>query len=480
MRPSPGPARRLLAAPTPVGRSIHIGFLLISSTTGVPVNRALRSVTLLALVAGVLAVPISARAQDDAGPPPIADSTSIAREKNVEKYVNLYQGQFTPGAGFDVIRTERGSLNISVYGLFRYVNQTPSNQQFTDHLGNVRTPKMRNDINWHRTMLWVTGFFVSPKFRYNITGWSLASTEQTLIFGNLRYLASPRLNFGVGVAPNLTNRSLQGSWPFWASSDRQMAEEFLRGGFASGFWITGKLNRVYYTTSINRNISQLGNTTTDDNRDMAYTASIWAHPTTGEFGPRNGFGDLEYHEKLATQFGISAGTAREGRYSPIGSAPKATQIKLSDSVNPFEIGALADTVTVSKLTYQAISVDAGAKYRGFSIQGEFSYRRLSDFNATGPLPLKGINDRGFFVEAMHMVVPRKLGIYAATSYIMDDFKRYPWEVGGGASFYPYGNRQWRLNLHIMHVDRSPTGSNFGYYTGRMTGTIFSLGTDVIL
>ena len=63
---------------------------------------------------------------------------------------------------------------------------------------------------------------------------------------------------------------------------------------------------------------------------------------------------------------------------------------------------------------------------------------------------------------------------------MDDFKRYPYEVGGGASLYPFGNRQWRLNLHVMHVDRSPTASNFGYYTGGMTGTIFSLGTDILL
>ena len=37
-----------------------------------------------------------------------------------------------------------------------------------------------------------------------------------------------------------------------------------------------------------------------------------------------------------------------------------------------------------------------------------------------------------------MVVPRKLGLYAVTSYIFDDFKRHPWEVAGGASFYPYG------------------------------------------
>ena len=435
---------------------------------------------LVAAIAAFLLAAV-ARAQDDAGPPPLYDSTRVVSEKEVEKYTNLYQGQFTPGSGFDIIRTNRGTLNISFYGLFRYLNQMPADQPFTDHLGRPRTAKARNDLNWHRSMIWLTGWFGDPRFRYNITGWSLASTEQTLIFGNLRYLMSEKMSFGLGISPNLTNRSLQGSWPFWAGSDRQMAEEFLRGGFASGFWVTGKvLKRLYYTTSIDRSISQLGNTVADDNRDMAYSASFWAQPTTAEFGPRGGFGDLEHHKKLATQFGASMATAREGRYAPIDAPPKASQIKLSDSLNPFEIGALADGITVSKLTYQVLSFDAGVKYKGFSFQGEFSNRRLSDFQANGPVPLTEINDRGFFVEAMQMVVPRKLGVYGVASYIHDDFKRYPYEAGGGASFYPYGNRQWRLNLHVLHVVKSPTASNFGYYSGGMTGTIFSLGTDILL
>lgn len=442
--------------------------------------RGVVNIRLLILLAGGVATlaPGAARAQDDAGPPPVTDTTGVA---DAHKYDNLFQGQFTPGAGFDIIRTERGTLNISFYGLFRYLNQTPADQTFTDHLGRPRTADTRNDVNWHRTMIWLTGWFYDPKFRYNITGWSLASTEQTLIFGNLRYLMSEKMTFGLGISPNLTNRSLQGSWPFWAGSDRQMGEEFLRGGFASGVWITGKpIPRFFYTVAVDRSLSQLGHTAADDNRDMSYSASAWWQPSTGEFGPRNGFGDLEHHEELATQFGVSTCSAREGRYSPIGSPPKATQIKLSDSVNPFELGALADGVTVNRLTYEVLSFDAGLKYRGFSFQGEFSNRRLSSFEADGPLPLTEINDRGFFVEAMQMVVPKKLGIYGVASYIHDDFNRYPYEYGGGASLYPFGNRQWRLNMHVLHVERSPTGSTFGYYTGGITGTIFSLGTDILL
>ena len=445
------------------------------SSIGLRVRTA-RSLCSASIVFGVLMLaPLAARAQDDAGPPPLPDTTS-----KVDKFANLYQGQFTPGSGFDIIRTEVGTLNVSFYGLFRYINQMPGGQKFTDHLGRERTVAARNDLNWHRTMVWLTGFFSDPKFRYNITLWSLPTTQQTLLFGNLRYLMDQRMTFGVGIGPNLTNRSLQGSWPFWAGSDRQMGEEFLRGGFSSSFWITGKLNRLYYTTSVNTNISQLGVTAANDTRDMAYSASVWALPTTGEFGPRGGFGDLEHHEKLATQFGMSTCTSREDRYAQLNAPPNGTQIRMSDGVFPFEDGALANGVTVQKLTYQNLSFDAGAKYRGFSFQGEYSYRVLSDFAATGPVPVSSLRDHGFFAEAMQMVVPKKLGIYAVTSYIFDDFDRRPWELGGGASFYPYGRRNWRLNLHVLHVEKSPTGSNFGYYAAGQTGTTISLGTDILL
>jgi len=423
-----------------------------------------------------LAIPTAARAQDEAAPPPDTTKTLPA-----DSYANMTSGEFTPARGFDLVKTERGSLNISAYGLFRSLSQFPANQTFTDHLGNVRPVGAKNDINWHRTFVWLTGFFYDPKFRYNISLWSLGSTEQTLLFGNLQYRASRPFTFGVGIGPNLTNRSLQGSWPFWAGSDRQMLEEALRGGFASAFWVTGQpIDRVYYTASINRSLSQLGITAAQDNRDFSYSASTWWMPTTGEFGPRGGLGDLEYHEHLATRFGASACTAREGRYAPDDQAPKHQQIRLSDGVNPFETGALADTVTVEKLTYQSMSFDAGFKYRGFSFQGEYTLRQLSSFSATGPLPVSSIYDHGFFIQAMHMVVPKHLGLYATTSYIMDDFKRYPWEVSGGASYYPYGSRSWRLNLHFIHVEKSPAGSSFGYYVAGQTGNTISIGTDILL
>jgi hypothetical protein len=419
------------------------------------------------------------RAQDEAPiEAPAADSTAA---KAKERYPNLYSGEFTPGSGFDIIQTERGSLNVSAYGLFRYLNQMPGEQTFTDHLGRVRTVKARNDINWHRSFVWLTGFFYDQDLRYNISIWSLPTTQQTLVFGNLRYIVSEGLTFGAGLGPNLTARSMGGSWPFWAGSDRQMSEDFFRGGFSSTFFATGMpIDRFYYTAAITTNLSQLGVTASNDTRDMGYSASVWTMPTTGEFGPRGGFGDLEEHEHLATRFGLSACHSRESRYAALDQPPNSTQIRLSDGVYAFEADALADGVTVERLSYDEMAIDAGAKYKGFSFQGEYYLRWLSDFETTGPLPIDSILDHGFMAEAMHMVVPRKLGLYAVSGYIFDDFKRNPWEAGGGASFFPFGNRNWRLNLHVIHVEKSAAGSNFGYYTAGQTGTILSLGTDILL
>jgi hypothetical protein len=429
------------------------------------------------LAVGLLGLlPFRVQAQEEAGREPT--DTATAAEGS---YPNDIAGEFTPAKGFDIAKTKIASLNISFYGLFRYMNQTPGTQTFTDHLGRERAVKARNDLNWHRTFVWLTGFFYDPKFRYNISLWSLPTTQQTLLFGNLQYRFNKAIGIGVGIAPNLTARSVQGSWPFWGSSDRQMAEDFFRGGFSSGFFVTGQpIDKFWYTASVNTNISQLGTTASNDTRDMAYSASVVWRPSTGEFGPRNGLGDFEYHTKLATQFGASAAHSREARYASETAPPHATPIKLSDGVNPFEIDALATGVTVEKLDYDLLALDGGFKYRGFSFQSEFYIRKLSDFLANGPIPLESIVDKGFQVQGMHMVVPRLVGVYLTYGQVFDQFERDPWEISGGASFYPSRTRSWRVNLHLIKVEKSPAASNFGFYTSGQSGTTISIGTDILL
>jgi hypothetical protein len=96
------------------------------------------------------------------------------------------------------------------------------------------------------------------------------------------------------------------------------------------------------------------------------------------------------------------------------------------------------------------------------------------------VPHDDILDHGFQVQGMHMVVPRLVGVYLTYGRVFDEFERNPWELSGGASYYPSRSRSWRLNFHVIRIERSPAASNFGFYTSGQSGTTISLGTDILL
>ncbi|ULQ58102.1 hypothetical protein KJS94_07795 [Flavihumibacter rivuli] len=214
---------------------------------------------------------------------------------------------------------------------------------------------------------------------------------------------------------------------------------------------------------------------------MSKSFSLTWLPTTGEFGPRGGIGDFEHHEKLATRFGASYCQSREDRFNNIGEpSPDNTQVRLSDGVLFFEQGALGDGITVDNANYNMIAVDMGFKYKGFSVQGEFYSRKLSKFESTEPLPINKIVDNGYSLQIGYMVLPRLLNAYLINSYFWDEFKRNPWEIGGGLNFYPLKSRSFRVNGQLMHVSKSAAGGTFGLYTGGQTGSTLTVGVDFML
>jgi hypothetical protein len=400
-------------------------------------------------------------------------------------YENTTAGEFTPGKGFTLFKTGLASLNISVYGLARYINQMPGYQSYEDHLGRTKYADTRNDIWWHRTFVWFSGFFYTPKLRYTISVWGLTATNQVLIFGNLQYALSKAATFGVGIVPNLGTRSMQGPWPYFLASDRILAEEFFRPGFTTGAWVTGEpISRLRYWVMFGNNLSQLGIGASQMSRFLSTSASVWWMPTTGEFGPRGGNGDFEIHQNLATRFGASFVHCRESRQSNIGSPSAETQVKISDGQLFYETGALADGVTVTDADFDEGSIDVGIKIQGLHLQAEYYIRNLSNFAAQGPetelstIPT-AIFDHGFYVIASYELIQHALQIYASTSWITDQFQRYPWEVVLGTNWYPAGTRSLRFNLQAIQVDQSPASSSFGYYIGGQTGLTVSTGIDFL-
>lgn len=382
---------------------------------------------------------------------------------------------FEPGKGFLVGRTEAGELYISAYGLVRYLNQLPAEQEFTDHLGNTHPIDTRNDIYSHRVMVFLKGWIGLPRLRYQFILWTVNTTDQKAIFANVGYQFTRRFSLYAGLNGVPGTRSVQGSHPYWLAHDRVMADEFFRPYFTNGAWATGELVRgLWYTMMVGNNLSALGITSKQLTRDMTTAGSVWWTPTTGEFGPQGAYGDWENHQQLATRFGFSTTRSREDRFSNAATgAPDNTTLRLADSLNLFETGSLASGVTVQLASYRLVSFDAGLKYRGLFLQTEIYTRWLDDFEADGPLPVASIVDRGFYIQGAGFLVPKKLEVYGATSQIFGDRDAgfsHSDEYLGGLNYYPADTRNHKLNVQVIRVNRSPVSSSFGYYVGGQKGT----------
>ncbi len=410
-----------------------------------------------------------------AAPGPAPVQPAAAEEKNEPSPRIETWGEFDPGAGFLVGRSGAGELDVSAYALVRYINQLPASQTFTDHLGDEHAVDARQDIYSHRIMVFLKGWLGSPRLLYNIVLWTVNTTDQKNIFAVVGYQFSRKFSLYGGLNGLPGTRSLQGSHPYWLGHDRVMADEFFRPYFTNGVWAQGELAPgFWYNAMVGNNLSSLGVKATQLDRKFSTGASVWWMPTTKEFGPRGAYGDYEMHEKVATRFGASTVYSPEQRFADAYTdATGNTTIRLADSLNVFDTGALAPDVTVQNVDYRLFAVDAGVKYRGFFFQTELYRRQLDHFDADGPVPVREIVDTGFYVQAAFYPVPKTIELYAATSQIYGDkdagFKNSS-EYLVGMNYYPFNSRNYRLNAQVIDVNRSPVNSTFGYYTGGQDGT----------
>jgi len=388
-------------------------------------------------------------------------------------------GEFNPGRGFTVGRGEYGELNLSGYMAARYLNQLPGVQSATDHLGRPINVAPRQDFQFHRVMLFSSGWLFHPNFQYSTFLWTVQDTNQVAVGGALYYKFGRHMTLGMGWNAYPGTLSLQGSHPYWESYDRVMADEFFRPYFSQGLFAQGDIiPKLQYRWMVGNNNSNLDVAAVKLDRDLSAGGALTWLPTTGEFGPRGAFGDYEWHESVATRFNLAYTYSPEERQSPIGTPAGNTTLRLADSLNIFDAGALTNGVTVERTHYQMLSAAAGMKYHGFWLQGEGYGRRLDNFVADGKLPVGVVRDTGFYVQVAKMIVPNRFELYGATSYIFSDYG-HPKEFIVGGNYYPWNTRNIRLNTQLINVGHSPVSSTFGFYVGQLTGQVFSFGVTAL-
>jgi hypothetical protein len=324
-------------------------------------------------------------------------------------------------------------------------------------------------------MLFSQGWLFSPKFQYSTFVWTVQDTNQVAVGGAVYYSFNKYATIGAGWNAYPGTQSLQGSHPYWESYDRVMADEFFRPFFSQGVFGQGRIfPKLEYRWMVGNNNSNLDVAASKLDRDLSAGGALTWLPTTGEFGPRGAFGDYERHKKLATRFNIAYTYSPEERQSALNTAAGNTTLRLADSLNVFDANAFGNGVTVEKVYYKLTSASAGMKFHGFWLQGEGYYRKLDHFVAVGPMPVSAVRDTGFYVQAAYMVVPKRIELYAGTSYVFSAYG-HPKEFISGGNYYPWNTRNLRLNVQVLNVDQSPVSSTFGFYTGKMSGQIVAIG-----
>jgi hypothetical protein len=395
-------------------------------------------------------------------------------------------GEFLPGGrGFQVAKTPYGELMLSAWTYLRYLNQGGIDDSYTDSFGRSFDINKRNDIQLNKLMTYMKGWVYDPRLNYAVYSWTANTSQgdpaQVVLAGTISWVLTEKMSIGAGTNSLPGTRNLRNTFPYWVMVDhRPLAEEFFRPSFTTGYWIAGKLfDRVQYRVMQGNNNSQLGVTANRLPAGMnTFSGSIWWMPTTGEYGPANGFGDFQEHDMVATQFGLSYTNSRETRQSQPGAEDLYnSQIRLADGTNVLSPNAFNTGGGITRLHYNMLAVDAGVKYMGYSLESEYYFRWLDDFRTTGFVPVDSMFDHGFQLLGSTMVLPSTLQAYCIGSRVFGEYGD-PWSVSTGMNWFPTGAQLFRVNMQVDVLNKSPVGySAFPYPLGA-NGTVFHTNVEL--
>jgi hypothetical protein len=431
-----------------------------------------------------LAPPAEAKYDPSTSDDPHVWMPPVVKEKPVsESADSASYGRYTPNLGYKLANTEYGDMSVSIYTYARYLNQLGLASSYTDAFGNVKSVQERQDFQLQKVQIKFLGWVLDPKLRYFLYTWTSNATQgqgaQVVVAGNVGYTFNSHLTLAAGITSLPGVRSTEGNFPFWLSVDsRHIADEFFRPSYTSGVWVKGNVTkRIRYQVMLGNNLSTLGVSASrlDHKFNTISSALVWA--PTGEYG--QGFGDFDHHEKLTSRFGIHFTRSDENKESqPNSDNFENTQLRLSDGTVIFTPDLFAPGVTITDATYRMMDVDAGVKYKGLAIEGEYYWRWLNNFKfLTEVTPLQRqqvperLFDNGFQLQASAMIVPKTMQFYVGTSRIDGQYGK-PWDLRSGVNWFPWKNKVVRWNNEWLYLYKSPVGYSSVPFAVGGKGSVF--------
>jgi len=413
-------------------------------------------------------VPLTNAANTPAQPNVSAPQASDAKREKEDRYqdgIIIYQNPDDAKVPF--------LLRFNVNTQIRYLNTRNSDDTFTDHLGVVREVHTRNDITVNRSMFILAGYMFSRKLQYSMTVWTSAGAASIVVAGNIGWRFSKALTITGGYTGVPGSRSLVNTFPFFQPTDRSMADNFFRPGFTQGVWASGEpVKGLNYLVFLGNGLNTLNISANKIDPHLLLSGSVWWEPLGRYSEPGKSwqmYDDYFASKKTRIRIGTSFTRSREDRFSDTEqSSPDNTSIYNSDGVLAFSTGAFAPGVTVQKATNKMWAIDGGLKKSGFSINGQYYFRWLSDFEADGPLPLASTFDHGFELSTGKFIVPKKVMLYVRGSKVFGQFAN-PYEYGGGFKWYFLPTERLWMTGEVMRVNKSPYSGAFTPYTAGMAG-----------
>ena len=282
---------------------------------------------------------------------------------------------------------------------------------YVTHLGVERQVLRRNDVQLTRDVFYFSGFAFDPRLDFNILIYTSSATLSATAAGFAGYVFNRAFALRAGFFSLPSTRSMTGTYPFFHSTDRSMANNYMRPGFTQGVWANGELFPGFnYIAMIGNSLNTLDIAATKIDFNFAYAASIWYD--LHDFGKE--WNDYDRHEELAVRVGTAFTFSREDRLSDLStSSPENNATFISDGTLLFETGSLAPGVTVSLANFYLWAIDVGLKYRGLAFNAELYQRWLNSFDADGPLPINSMFDWGLEASLGYFVLKKRLETYRA-------------------------------------------------------------------
>jgi hypothetical protein len=392
---------------------------------------------------------------------------------------------YIPNAGFRLIEGDKGEIYLRIFSYVRYLNQKGLDPTYTDFFGNTHSIQIREDVQLNKVFFPFSGWFLTPKFRYYLYVWSQNPAQgegaQVVAAGNLSYTFNRFLTLGGGITSLPGVRSTEGQFPYWLGvDDRLIADEFFRPSYTEGFWAKGEIvSNLKYMVMAATSMSILGVSASQLDQGLNTQAfSLNWLPTTGEFGLYGTFGDYDFHDFVATRLGAHFTHSREDKQTQPGTnSIENSQIRLTDGSIIFTPDLFGPGIAVNRVTYEMTSVDAGVKYKGFSLEAEYYWRRLSNFTGSNTEGIAAIEDHGFQVQSSAMIVPKSLQVYLSGSKILGHYGDGS-EIRAGANWYFLKDRGLRFNAEWIHLNHCPVGYTAVPYPVGGNGDVFHTNVEM--